>query len=101
MSSYSLEYSMALFMNLCLNSKAIDIFREERATIVNILINILNERYDFCLPYVTGALFNMLTDEVINEYAKEMNLADALEKQLKVIAFNMNFLNMNIKLFIL
>lgn len=88
MSGYSLEYSMALFMNLCLSEGAIEQFRQKRSQVIDILVDVMKTRREFCLPYVTGALFNLLTEEDINDHAKETELAKVLQQHMHVIFGN-------------
>ncbi|KAF5273388.1 hypothetical protein FQA39_LY07405 [Lamprigera yunnana] len=78
-SRYCLEYTTALFMNLCLHHNArrrlYPIVRE----VVELMRNLLNSQYNFCLPYVNGAIYSLLSDPFINEEALQTNFSKLLE----------------------
>lgn len=94
LSSYALEYTMALYMNLCLNNKTIDICRKLGPVVITLLINILNTRHEFCLPYITGSLYNLLADEDINNNAKNLRLENVLQQHVMV---RINYFNVKLQ----
>ncbi|XP_066585369.1 lisH domain-containing protein ARMC9-like isoform X2 [Prorops nasuta] len=79
MSYYGLDFSTALLMNLSLQRQG----RMRAATIapslITTLIKLLEINNKTALMYVNGALNNFLSDPIINEEAKKVQLASILE----------------------
>lgn len=84
LSSYCLEYSTALLMNLWLHVDA----REKSYPMVNdiikMLATLLDVKYENCLPYINGALYSLLPDPHFHKVAKEVKLGQIIECRIPV-----------------
>ncbi|GLV31196.1 hypothetical protein CBL_12271 [Carabus blaptoides fortunei] len=80
---YCLEYSTALLRNLWLHSEAREKCRPFANDIMKMLVNLLDDQYRFCLPYITGSLYNLLPDQYFNEAARKMNLDQVILSHLE------------------
>ncbi|XP_049781094.1 lisH domain-containing protein ARMC9-like [Schistocerca cancellata] len=79
MRSYALEYTMALFMNLCLHRQARERCVPFARPLVEILASYLGNSLLKPTPYVTGTLYSLLANHQINQEAKRSGLCDILE----------------------
>ncbi|PNF30854.1 LisH domain-containing protein ARMC9, partial [Cryptotermes secundus] len=83
MKAYTLEYSTALLMNLCLHRSAKERCVPVAKTVLKLLITLLGTKMTQAIPYVNGALYSLLAHPQINDEAKHMGLCDMLEFYLK------------------
>lgn len=83
-SSYGLEYTTALFMNLSLHNETRLRCKVMAEKIIRLFPKLLDDKYECCFPYVNGAMYSLLTDPTINEQAKKMNLDKVLKQQINV-----------------
>ncbi|CAB0042241.1 unnamed protein product [Trichogramma brassicae] len=77
-SAYRLEYAAALLMNLSLQSEARVRASALSPVLISTLKNLLSLDRAQLIPYANGALQNFLLNNVINEAARNDNLADFL-----------------------
>ncbi|KAL7293755.1 hypothetical protein TKK_0012819 [Trichogramma kaykai] len=77
-SAYRLEYTAALLMNLSLQSEARARASALSPVLISTLKNLLSLDRKQLIPYANGALQNFLLHNVINEAARNDNLADFL-----------------------
>ncbi|XP_023577831.1 lisH domain-containing protein ARMC9 [Octodon degus] len=78
LSDYTLEYAVALLMNLCLRSAG----KNECATVAGLVLKVLSdllghENHEI-QPYVNGALYSILSIPSIREEARAMGMEDML-----------------------
>nr|XP_006813646.1 PREDICTED: lisH domain-containing protein ARMC9-like [Saccoglossus kowalevskii] len=83
LSDYTLEYSVALLMNLCLRTTGKHKCCEDAAHILKVLSDLLGHENQEIRPYVNGALYSILSIPVIREEAKAMGLEEILRCFLK------------------
>ncbi|KAL5111404.1 LisH domain-containing protein ARMC9 [Taenia crassiceps] len=78
LSDYTLEYAVALFMNLCLQTagKARCIPMADR--VLKVLTDLISHENTNILAYVNGALFSLLTRPEIQAAAEDMDLEGIL-----------------------
>nr|CDS15161.1 lisH domain containing protein ARMC9 [Echinococcus granulosus] len=78
LSDYSLEYAVALFMNLCLRTagKARCVPMADR--VLKVLTDLISHENTNILSYVNGALFSLLTRPEIQATAESMDLEGIL-----------------------
>lgn len=84
MNEYCLEYSTALLRNLWLHSEAREKCRPFAKDIMTMLASLLDDQYRFCLPYITGSLYNLLPDQYFNEAARNINLEQVILSHIEV-----------------
>lgn len=84
-SSYCMEYSTALLMNLCLHHEARERLRKSATSVVSLLADLMETKYECCLPYINGAMYSLLGDPVINQEAKRLNLTKLIDYHIKVL----------------
>ncbi|CAH1773074.1 unnamed protein product [Owenia fusiformis] len=79
LSDYTLEYSVALLMNLCLRNagkrKCIPIAHQ----VLKVLSDLMGHENQEIIPYVNGALYSILAIPSIREEAKAMDMEDLLK----------------------
>ncbi|KAK4883633.1 hypothetical protein RN001_006952 [Aquatica leii] len=78
-SRYCLEYATALFMNLCLHQTARERLRAYAKNVIELLAKLLNTKYEFCMPYVNGAIYSLLSDKCLNEEARRQKFFELIQ----------------------
>lgn len=84
LSSYCLEYSTALLMNLWLHVDAREQSRLIVKDVIKLLATLLDVKYENCLPYINGALYSLLPDPTFHKIAKEAKLGQIIEYRIPV-----------------
>lgn len=79
LSDYTLEYSAALLMNLCLRTKGKRKCAEKAKHVLKVLTDLLGHDNHEIRPYVNGALYSILSIPAVREEAKEMSVEEILE----------------------
>ncbi|XP_078616903.1 lisH domain-containing protein ARMC9-like isoform X1 [Branchiostoma floridae x Branchiostoma japonicum] len=83
LSDYTLEYSVALLMNLCLRTAGKHKCATEAHKVLKVLTDLLGIDNQEIRPYVNGALYSILAIPTIKEEAKAMGLEDILKMYIK------------------
>ncbi|XP_077998887.1 lisH domain-containing protein ARMC9-like isoform X2 [Glandiceps talaboti] len=83
LSDYTLEYSVALLMNLCLRTAGKLKCTEDAAHILKVLSDLLGHENQEIRPYVNGALYSILSIPTIRDEARAMGLEEILRCFLK------------------
>ncbi|XP_078063544.1 lisH domain-containing protein ARMC9 isoform X5 [Mustelus asterias] len=78
LSDYTLEYSVALFMNLCLRTQGKRKCAEDARRVLKVLSDLLGHENHEIRPYVNGALYSILAIPSIREEAKAMGMEEIL-----------------------
>ncbi|XP_059507094.1 lisH domain-containing protein ARMC9 isoform X3 [Stegostoma tigrinum] len=78
LSDYTLEYSVALFMNLCLRTQGKQKCAEDARRVLKVLSDLLGHDNHEIRPYVNGALYSILAIPSIREEAKAMGMEEIL-----------------------
>ncbi|XP_078420049.1 lisH domain-containing protein ARMC9 isoform X2 [Cetorhinus maximus] len=78
LSDYTLEYSVALFMNLCLRTQGKRKCVEDARRVLKVLSDLLGHENHEIRPYVNGALYSILAIPSIREEAKAMGMEEIL-----------------------
>ncbi|XP_061423707.1 lisH domain-containing protein ARMC9 isoform X3 [Lethenteron reissneri] len=78
LSDYTLEYSVALLMNLCLRSAGKRKCAEDARGVFKVLTDLLGHENQEIRPYVNGALYSILALSSIREEAKAMGMEEIL-----------------------
>ncbi|KAJ8277188.1 hypothetical protein GJAV_G00072370 [Gymnothorax javanicus] len=78
LSDYSLVYSSALLMNLCLRTQGKRRCAEIAKRVLKVLTDLLGHENQEIRPYVNGALYSILGEPTIREEAREMSLEEIL-----------------------
>uniref|UniRef100_A0A4W3HZC9 LisH domain-containing protein ARMC9 n=1 Tax=Callorhinchus milii TaxID=7868 RepID=A0A4W3HZC9_CALMI len=76
LSDYTLEYSIALFMNLCLRTRGK--CAEYASRVLKVLSDLLGHENHEIRPYVNGALYSILAVPSIRDEAKAMGMEEIL-----------------------
>ncbi|KAG7206413.1 hypothetical protein KM043_003769 [Ampulex compressa] len=79
MDHYRQEYATALMMNLSLHRAAQARASAISSLLISTLLTLLSIDHMSSLPYINGALNNFLSNRLINDEARKMNLSAALE----------------------
>ncbi|XP_031574195.1 lisH domain-containing protein ARMC9-like [Actinia tenebrosa] len=79
LSDYTLEYSVALLMNLCLRSSGKRTCIPNSAHVLKVLSDLLGHENQEIRPYVNGALYSILALPAIKEEARAMGMESILE----------------------
>jgi len=106
LNDYSLEYSVALLMNLCLRSAGKAECIEECESILQLLADLLGHENKEIRPYVNGTLYSILALPTIRQRAVSMGLEEVLRcymndddpdmnRQIKFIIKQMNTVDKN------
>ncbi|RZF32669.1 hypothetical protein LSTR_LSTR004097 [Laodelphax striatellus] len=74
--SYTLEYSSALLMNLCLHNEARQRFPP---LLLTTLIQLLDSPHTQIVPVISGTLYCLLTRDEVNNVAKDLNLERTIQ----------------------
>ncbi|KAJ3099127.1 LisH domain-containing protein armc9 [Phlyctochytrium planicorne] len=77
-SEYSVEYSMALLMNLCLRSAGRKQCLKDPERVLQVLADLLQMDNPQILTYVNGTLYSLLAEPDIRECAREMRFDEIL-----------------------
>ncbi|XP_021252767.1 lisH domain-containing protein ARMC9 isoform X2 [Numida meleagris] len=83
LSDYTLEYSVALFMNLCLRSAGKKMCAKIADRVLKVLSDLLGHKNHEIQPYVNGALYSILAVPSVREEAKAMGMEEILRCFLK------------------
>uniref|UniRef100_A0A5F9CYY8 LisH domain-containing protein ARMC9 n=1 Tax=Oryctolagus cuniculus TaxID=9986 RepID=A0A5F9CYY8_RABIT len=78
LSDYTLEYSVALLMNLCLRSAGKNMCAKVAGVVLKVLSDLLGHENHEIQPYVNGALYSILSVPSIREEARAMGMEDIL-----------------------
>ncbi|XP_016060164.1 PREDICTED: lisH domain-containing protein ARMC9 isoform X2 [Miniopterus natalensis] len=78
LSDYTLEYSVALLMNLCLRSAGKNMCASVAGLVLKVLSDLLGHENHEIQPYVNGALYSILSVPSIREEARAMGMEDIL-----------------------
>ncbi|XP_042194908.1 lisH domain-containing protein ARMC9 [Callorhinchus milii] len=78
LSDYTLEYSIALFMNLCLRTRGKQKCAEYASRVLKVLSDLLGHENHEIRPYVNGALYSILAVPSIRDEAKAMGMEEIL-----------------------
>ncbi|XP_046564710.1 lisH domain-containing protein ARMC9-like [Haliotis rubra] len=78
LSDYTLEYSVALLMNLCLRTSGKKRCAKNARQTLKVLSDLLGHDNTEILPYVNGALYSILAIPSIREAAKAMDMEEIL-----------------------
>ncbi|XP_072897293.1 lisH domain-containing protein ARMC9 isoform X1 [Hemitrygon akajei] len=79
LSDYTLEYSVALFMNLCLRTQGKRKCVEDGKRVLKVLSDLLGHDNYEIRPYVNGALYSILAISSLREEAKAMGMEEILQ----------------------
>ncbi|MGH0150708.1 UNVERIFIED_CONTAM: hypothetical protein FKN15_061351, partial [Acipenser sinensis] len=82
LSDYTLEYAVALLMNLCLRTAGKKKCAEHAAHVLKVLSDLLGHDNHEIRPYVNGALYSILAIPSVREEARAMEDQDAMEADL-------------------
>uniref|UniRef100_A0A671Z4I2 LisH domain-containing protein ARMC9 n=1 Tax=Sparus aurata TaxID=8175 RepID=A0A671Z4I2_SPAAU len=78
LSDCTLQYSAALFMNLCLRTKGKGMCAENAKHVLKVLTDLLGHENHEIRPYVNGALYSILCIPSVRQEAKEMSVEEIL-----------------------
>ncbi|XP_032381628.1 lisH domain-containing protein ARMC9 isoform X2 [Etheostoma spectabile] len=78
LSDFTLEYSAALLMNLCLRTKGKRKCAETAKHVLKVLTDLLGHENHEIRPYVNGALYSILCIPSVRQEAKEMSVEEIL-----------------------
>ncbi|XP_005883029.1 PREDICTED: lisH domain-containing protein ARMC9 isoform X2 [Myotis brandtii] len=78
LSDYTLEYSVALLMNLCLRSAGKNMCASVAGLVLKVLSDLLGHENHEIQPYVNGALYSILSIPSVREEARAMGMEDIL-----------------------
>ncbi|XP_028300060.1 lisH domain-containing protein ARMC9 isoform X3 [Gouania willdenowi] len=78
LSDYTLEYSAALLMNLCLRTKGKRKCADKAKHVLKVLTDLLGHENHEIRPYVNGALYSILCIPSVREEAREMSVEEIL-----------------------
>ncbi|KAM9231112.1 LOW QUALITY PROTEIN: lisH domain-containing protein ARMC9 [Leptosomus discolor] len=78
LSDYTLEYSVALLMNLCLRSAGKKMCARMANHVLKVLSDLLGHENHEIQPYVNGALYSILANPSVREEARAMGMEEIL-----------------------
>ncbi|KAL2089781.1 hypothetical protein ACEWY4_014469 [Coilia grayii] len=78
LTDYTLEYAVALLMNLCLRTQGKRKCAENAKHVLKVLTDLLGHENHEIRPYVNGALYSILGVSAVREAAKEMSMEEIL-----------------------
>uniref|UniRef100_A0A8D3CMI4 LisH domain-containing protein ARMC9 n=1 Tax=Scophthalmus maximus TaxID=52904 RepID=A0A8D3CMI4_SCOMX len=78
LTDYTLEYSAALLMNLCLRTKGKRKCAENAKHVLKVLTDLLGHENHEIRPYVNGALYSILCIPSVRQEAREMSVEEIL-----------------------
>lgn len=90
LSDYTLEYSVALLMNLCLRSSGKKRCIQNADQTLKVLSDLLGHENQEIRPYVNGALYSILAIPSIRDEAKAMGMEEILRCFIKEDQPDMN-----------
>lgn len=90
LSDYTLEYSVALLMNLCLRSSGKKRCIKNADQTLKVLSDLLGHENQEIRPYVNGALYSILAIPSIRDEAKAMGMEEILRCFIKEDQPDMN-----------
>ncbi|GAB1605954.1 domain-containing ARMC9-like isoform X2 [Argonauta hians] len=84
-SDYTLEYAVALLMNLCFRTAGKKRCAKDPTTALKVLTDLLGLGNDYqeILPYVNGVLYSILAIPSVREAAKDMGIEEIVEGFIK------------------
>ncbi|NXX94999.1 ARMC9 protein, partial [Centropus bengalensis] len=83
LSDYTLEYSIALLMNLCLRSAGKKMCARIASNVLKVLSDLLGHENHEIQPYVNGALYSILAIPSVREEARAMGMEEILRCSIK------------------
>ncbi|XP_012683830.2 lisH domain-containing protein ARMC9 isoform X2 [Clupea harengus] len=78
LTDYTLEYAVALLMNLCLRTQGKRRCAENAKHVLKVLTDLLGHENHEIRPYVNGALYSILGISAVREAAREMSMEEIL-----------------------
>ncbi|XP_066458915.1 lisH domain-containing protein ARMC9 isoform X2 [Eleutherodactylus coqui] len=78
LSDYTVEYSVALLMNLCLRNAGKKMCGKSAGLVLKVLSDLLGHENHEIRPYVNGALYSILAVPSIREEARAMGMQEVL-----------------------
>ncbi|XP_076134766.1 lisH domain-containing protein ARMC9 isoform X2 [Alosa pseudoharengus] len=78
LTDYTLEYAVALLMNLCLRTQGKRKCAENAKHVLKVLTDLLGHENHEIRPYVNGALYSILGISAVREAAREMSMEEIL-----------------------
>ncbi|CAI9532262.1 unnamed protein product [Staurois parvus] len=90
LSDYTVTYSMALLMNLCLRSAGKNACAKNASHVLRVLSDLLGHENHEIRPYVNGALYSVLAVNSIREEARAMGMQEILRCFIKEGNTDMN-----------
>ncbi|XP_077343803.1 lisH domain-containing protein ARMC9 [Lithobates pipiens] len=90
LSDYTVTYSTALLMNLCLRSAGKKACAKNASHVLRVLSDLLGHENHEIRPYVNGALYSILAVNVIREEARAMGMQEILRCFIKEGNTDMN-----------
>ncbi|XP_076879976.1 lisH domain-containing protein ARMC9 isoform X2 [Brachyhypopomus gauderio] len=78
LSDYTLEYAVALLMNLCFRTQGKRQCMERAKHVLKVLTDLLGHENHEIRPYVNGALYSILSIPTVRKDAKEMSMEEIL-----------------------
>ncbi|XP_075258985.1 lisH domain-containing protein ARMC9-like isoform X2 [Convolutriloba macropyga] len=90
LSDYSLEYSVALLMNLCLRTRGKIRCSGFPSKILSVLSDLLGHDYHDIRPYINGTLYSILCVPEVKHEAKSMGLEDIMKQYKSADSAEMN-----------
>ncbi|XP_066503345.1 lisH domain-containing protein ARMC9 isoform X2 [Hoplias malabaricus] len=78
LSDYTLEYAVALLMNLCLRTQGKRKCTERAKHVLKVLTDLLGHENHEIRPYVNGVLYSILSVPAVRQEAKEMSMEEIL-----------------------
>ncbi|CAF0774210.1 unnamed protein product [Adineta ricciae] len=88
LSDYTLEYGVALLMNLCLRTNGRKKCAEIAEQVITVLSNLLSHPNHETRPYVNSSLYSVLTVKLIRDKANELNLDNRLRALIRTETYN-------------
>lgn len=79
MSEYSLEYTTALLMNLCLRVQGKNMCENQGNEVLSVLSELMEHENFVVRTHVNGTLYSILTREKLRALAREMGMQEMLE----------------------
>ncbi|KAJ3200834.1 LisH domain-containing protein armc9, partial [Dinochytrium kinnereticum] len=80
-SDYTVEYAIALLMNLCLRTAGRKQCLQDPERVLNILADLMQTDNPQILTYVNGTLYSLLAEPELRECAREMRFGELLEEK--------------------
>ncbi|KAJ8021710.1 LisH domain-containing protein ARMC9 [Holothuria leucospilota] len=90
LSDYTLEYSVALLMNLCLRTQGKKKCIPERGKVLKVLSDLLGHEDQEIRPYVNGTLYSILSVPEIRDEARSIGMEEILKCFIKEDTPEMN-----------